>query len=46
MNIPSPLGGEGRVRGLVFLVLLSLVFSPAAARAQELDQVVAGIEAT
>ena len=34
------------MRGLVVLALLSLVFSPPPARAQELDQVVAGLEAT
>jgi len=46
MNTSSSRDGEGRVRRLVFVTLLSLALSPAAAPAQELDEVVAGLEAT
>ena len=43
---PSPLGGEGRVRGCAALVVACLLVIPAAAPAQELDQVVNAVEAT
>jgi len=43
---PSPLGGEGRVRGFAALVVACLLVIPAAAPAQELDQVVNAVEAT
>ncbi len=45
-KVPSPLGGEGRVRRRIFPILLCLLLWPAPAPAQELDQVVAGLEAT
>jgi outer membrane lipoprotein carrier protein len=43
---PSPLRGEGRVRGASILVLACLLLFPVSAPAQELDQVVNAVEST
>jgi len=43
---PSPLGGEGRVRGLAAFVVACMLVVPAAAAAQELEQVVDALETT
>ena len=43
---PSPLWGEGRVRGFAALVVACLLVIPAVAPAQELDQVVNAVEST
>jgi outer membrane lipoprotein carrier protein len=43
---PSPLEGEGRVRGFAALVVACLLVIPAVAPAQELDQVVNALEST
>jgi outer membrane lipoprotein carrier protein len=43
---PSPLRGEGRVRGAAALVMAVAFFFPTPVPAQELDQVVSGLEST